>query len=117
LNLGVFAAYLLIWSPDWVVLNPIAPPPAAEQVEKLSNAMWMAMNKIEEFRIANERVPTSLEEIGLQESALDYTPQGATSYVLIAGLGQETLVFNSAQQSPQEWGAANAAGMSQRIGG
>jgi hypothetical protein len=119
LNLGVFAAYLLIWSPNWVVLNPIAPPPAEERVEKLANQMWIAMGAIENFRAANERLPSSLADAGLDEASFDYTLRGTTSYVLIAEVGDdsEPLVFNSAEQTELEWGAENAALMSQRIGG
>ena len=117
LNLGVFAAYLLIWSPDWVVLNPIAPPPVEEQVEKLGSAMWFAMNEIELFRRANDRLPQSLQEAGLTEAGLDYTLQGSAGYVLIAEAGEETLVYNSSTQDPLEWGAANVASLSERIGG
>jgi len=119
LNLGVFAAYLLIWSPPWVVLNPIAPPPTEDQVEQLSGAMWFAISGVEGFRMQNERLPQTLAEAGVVGAGLDYTVQGASSYVLIAEVGAEAspLVYNSAQQTPQEWGAANAAGMSRRIGG
>jgi len=116
-NLGVFAAYLLIWSPDWVVLNPIAPPASEDQIEVTYNAMWLALNQIEAFRIDLDRLPQSLLEAGVSGAGLDYTPQGAANYVLIAQVGEESLVYSSAQQTPQEWGAANAAGMSERIGG
>jgi hypothetical protein len=116
-NLGVFAAYLLIWSPPWVELNPIAPPPTEQRVEKLSSAMWFAMGGIASFRIENERLPQSLSEAGRSEENLDYTLQGASSYVLISGVGEETLVYNSGLQTEQEWGAANAASLSERIGG
>lgn len=119
-NLGVFAAYLLIWSPPWVVLNPIAPPPTEERVEVTYNAMWLALNAIEGFRIESGRLPQSLVEAGLNPdaaAALDYTPQGAANYVLIAQVGEDSLVFNSAQQTARDWGTANAANMAQRIGG
>jgi len=116
-NLGVFAAYLLIWSPPWVVLNPLAPPPTEERVENLSSAMWFAMGGIESYRAENERLPQSLADAGLNDAGLDYTVQGTTGYVLIAGVGDENLVYSSAQQTPQEWGAANAARLSERIGG
>ncbi|MDH3206099.1 MAG: hypothetical protein OEO79_05770 [Gemmatimonadota bacterium] len=116
-NLGVFAAYLLIWSPDWVVLNPIAPPPVEQQVEKLGSAMWFAMNEIELYRRTNDRLPASLQEAGLTEGGLDYTLQGTAGYILIAEAGGETLVYNSSTQDPLEWGAANVAGLSERIGG
>lgn len=116
-NLGVFAAYLLIWQPPWVVINPIAPPPTQDRIETTYNAMWMALNGIESFRIANDRLPRSLAEAGVTQEGLEYTPQGASNYVLIAEVGEDFLQFNSAVQTPQEWGAANAASLSRRIGG
>jgi hypothetical protein len=115
-NLAVFAAYLLIWSPEWVVLNPIAPPATEQRVEKLSGAMWLAINKIEAFNLDNERLPQSLMEAGANEASLTDTLVGS-SYVLSAEVGEEALVFNSAVQTPREWGIANAGGLSERIGG
>lgn len=117
INLSVFAAYLLIWSPQWVVLNPVAPPPTEERVEIGYNAMWTAMSRIETFRMERERLPQSLTEAGVGVEGFDYTVQGSSSYVLLAEVGEETLVYNSAVQTPQEWGAANASRMAQRIGG
>jgi hypothetical protein len=118
-NLGVFAAYLLIWAPPWVVLNPIAPPPTEEQVEQLSGAMWFAISDIERYRIENGRLPQSLADVGRDGTGLDYTVQGTANYVLIAEVGAEEppLVFNSAQQDAREWGEQYAAGMRRRIGG
>lgn len=117
LNLGVFAAYLLIFSPPWVVINPIDPPPTEERVEVAYNAMWTVLSRIEAFRMQQDRLPRSLEEVGVSVEGFDYTVQGTENYVLLTGVGEETLVYNSAQQTPREWGAANAAGMAERIGG
>ncbi len=117
INLGVFAAYLLIWSPDWIVLNQIAPPPIEQQVENTRFGIYMQAQRIEQFRIDNGRLPRDLVEAGINpDLGLDYTPQG-TSYVLYADVGGEPVSFNSAQQSLAEWGASNAAGLSARIGG
>jgi hypothetical protein len=115
-NLGVFAAYLLIWSPPWVVLNPIAPPVTAERIEVGSNGMYMALSAIESYRIAQGRLPQSLAEAGADKPGLEYTVQG-TNYVLILPVGEEILQYNSAVQTVREWGAANAGNMSRRIGG
>jgi hypothetical protein len=117
LNLGVFAAYLLIFNPPWVVINPIDPPPTEERVEAAYYAMWTVMGRIEAYRLEQDRLPRTLEEVGVSGEDFDYTVQGTGSYVLLTGVGEETLVYNSAVQTPQEWGAANAAGMAQRIGG
>ena len=116
-NLGVFAAYLLIWSPQWVVLNPIGPPATEEQVEKVSSAMWLAINGIELFRINNERLPQSLGEAQVNQAGMDYMLVGTSSYVLSAEAGENALVFNSAVQTAQDWGAANVPLLSERIGG
>jgi len=116
-NLGVFAAYLLIWSPDWVVLNPIAPPPTEERVETTYNAMWMALNKIEGFRMTNQRLPRNLQEAGVADTSLEYTRQGESNYVLITEVGEEVLQFNSAVTTAREWGNQYANSMSRRIGG
>jgi len=117
INLGVFAAYLLVWQPPWVVINYIAPPPTEERVELANNAMYMALNRIEGYRINNGRLPSTLEEAGVTQAGLDYTLQGASNYVLIAEVGEDLLQFNSAVQTAQEWGQQHANSMSLRIGG
>lgn len=117
INLGIFAAYLLIFSPGWVVISPIDPPPTAERIEVTHNALWTTLSRIEAFRMEQDRLPSSLDEAGVDAGGFDYTVQGTEHYVLLVGVGEETLVYNSAQQTPQEWGAANAAGMARRIGG
>jgi hypothetical protein len=117
INLGVFAAYLLVWQPPWVVINRITPPPSEERVELMQNTMWMAMNGIARYRMDNGRLPATLAEAGVTQGGLEYTLQGASNYVLIAEVGEELLQFNSAVQSEQEWGAQNANSMSVRIGG
>ena len=116
-NLGVFAAYLLVWQPPWVVINRITPPPTEERIELTQNNMWVAMNGIVGYRIANGRLPTTLAEAGVTQPGLEYTLQGTTNYILIAEVGEELLQFNSAVQTEQEWGAQHATSMSLRIGG
>ena len=56
-NLAVFAAYLLIWSPQWVVINAVAPPPAEQQLNNARAAVFMYASKIEQFREANGATP------------------------------------------------------------
>lgn len=116
-NLSVFAGYLLIWSPPWLVLNPIEAPPSAERVELAENGMFVAISKIETFRSQNSRLPRTLEEIGVSAAGLDYAVQGATTYVLFIEVEGQTLQYNSSVQTPQEWAAQNAGTLARRIGG
>jgi hypothetical protein len=117
INLGVFAAYLLIWSPDWVIINQIAPPPAQEQVESASRGMYMIGQRIEAYLAQNGQLPGSIAEVlGREAPGYEYTVQGS-NYVLYTEIGDQPISFNSAAQSLQEWGEANAADFSSRIGG
>lgn len=116
LNLGVFAAYLWIASPDWVVINRIAPPPVEAQVESTLRGFYVMASKIESFRATNGRLPRDLAEAGVNAPGLDYSVQG-NSYVLYIEVDEQPISYNSATQSLEEWGQANAAGLSQRIGG
>jgi len=117
LNLGVFAAYLLIWSPDWVIINQIAPPPAEAQVQNAQLGMFTLGSRIEDYAERNGRLPSSLVEVlGREAPDYEYTVQG-NNYVLYTEIGDQPISFNSAAQSLQEWGEANAADFSTRIGG
>lgn len=117
INLAVFAAYLLIWSPDWVIINRIAPPPAEEQLTNRRFGVYMAASRIEGFRMNQGRLPRTLEEAGVPGDELDYTVIGANNFALITFVGEERISFNSATDSLATWGQQNAAGISERIGG
>lgn len=117
INLGVFAAYLLIWSPDWVIVNPISPPPTVEQVRNASLGLYTVANRIEGYEQQNGRLPESLAEVlGRDEPSYEYTVQG-DNYVLYTEVGEQPISYNSAVESLEEWGQANAAEFSERIGG
>lgn len=117
LNLGVFAAYLLIWSPDWVIINRIQPPPAEAQVQNTRLGVYTIANRIEAYMAQNGRLPSSLlEALGRETPGVEYTVQGS-NYVLYTEVGDQPISFNSAVQSLEDWGEANAAEFSTRIGG
>jgi hypothetical protein len=116
-NLGVFAAYLLIWSPPWVVINPIAPPPTEQETQNTRAAVFLYASKIEQFRNENGRLPRDLTEVRINVAGLDYSLQGSVDYILYTEVGEEPVTYNSAQESLAEWGAANASNLSARIGG
>jgi len=117
INLGIFAAYLLVFNPQWVVVNRIAPPPTEQQVSNRANAIFIYASKIEQYRNTNGRLPRDLAEAGVSASGLDYTVQGSNSYILYADVGGQPITYNSAVDDLATWGAANAGSLGARIGG
>lgn len=111
-NLGVLALYFLIAQPDWVVVNPIEDPrPAEIKVEQTRSAIWLATTRIDTFRQTNGRLPASLSEAGIGDLAaqgVNYSVQGDSTYLLMATVGTENIVFDSARQTPAEF-AGNQA--------
>lgn len=104
INLGVLAVYLLIAPPSWVVLNPIEAPPAEDQLVDLRMAMYVTASRIETYRLQNGRVPERLEELQMPAaSGLTYVPQGTNGYQLVGSIGDETVIYDSAE-SLAEWG-------------
>lgn len=103
INLGVFAVYLLIAGPQWVVIDPIEGPPQAERVEGLRLAMFLQAQRIEAYRQENGRLPESLEEIGASTpEGVEYVLQGSSQYQLIGNAGETDLIYDSTQ-SAAEW--------------
>lgn len=98
INLGVLAVYLLIAPPSWVVLNPIEPPPAEEQVAGIRTAMFFTASRIEAYRQANGRLPETLDDVGATTApGVEYFPRGTNNYQLVGSVGTETVVYDSAQ--------------------
>ncbi len=114
LNLGVLAVYLLIAPPSWVVVNPIAPPPEEEVVENLMSGMYFYASKIESYRTRTGRLPATLTEAGIAATGqVSYSLQGDSTFVLVATIGDQDLVWNSSTVNPVDW----APNLSRRIGG
>ncbi len=105
INLGVLAVYLLIAPPSWVVLNPIDPPPAEQQLEGLRTAMYFTASRVEAYRVQNGRLPERLEDTGAASaSGVEYFVRGTNNYQLVGSLGTETVIYDSSQ-SLAEWAA------------
>ena len=106
LNLGLLAVYLLVAQPRWVQVSPVQPPPAAERIESLRTAMYFnGIARIDGFFASNDRLPTSLGEAGAAalEGTVDYVPRNDASYVLIGRVGDQTISYDSATQTPEEF--------------
>jgi hypothetical protein len=116
LMMSVFAGFLLVAPPAWVVVNPIAAQAPEEQLLNVRTAIAIYGQKVETYRITNGRLPSTLAEAGVTVPGIDYTPQGE-SYLLIASVGGQDVVFNSAVESLREWAQREVGDMSRRIGG
>jgi hypothetical protein len=105
LNLGVLAVYLLIAPPSWVVVNPIAAPPDEEVVAALRGGMFLVKSRVDSYLAANGRLPATLADVGVnadQAAAIDYTPRGDSTYLLIALVGEEAVTYDSSRHSAEE---------------
>ena len=112
-NLGVFAVYLLIAPPDWVVMDPIEGPPTAEQEAMLLNGMWSVATRIESYRIEYGRLPQALTDVGVQPGDLEYRVQGRGLYQLVGSIGETPVVYSSTDDI-NEW---VGSGLAIRMGG
>lgn len=109
-QLGVLAMYFLIAQPDFLVVNPIEDTRAVDtRVDQTRMAMYVGgIMKIEAYRQANGRLPSSLEEANagdLASQGVDYAVQGDSAYTLIATVDSETISFDSVTQTAAAFAA------------
>jgi len=106
-NLGVLALYFLIAQPDFLVLNPSVDPRSSQAVvtQTRQGIYFDGIMRIEGYRRANGRLPSTLEEAGsgLAAQGVSYTMQGDSAYILIMTVDEEQIVFDSANDDPAEW--------------
>ncbi len=114
--MSVLAGFLLVAPPAWVVVNPIAAQAPEDQLVNVRGAIVFYGSRIEGYRIANGRLPQTLAEAGVEVQGFDYSVQGE-SYVLIASVEGQDVVFNSGVESLRDWAQREAGNISRRIGG
>lgn len=111
-NLGVLALYFLIAQPDFLIMSPnVDRRTVTEQVTSSTTAIYFdGISRIDSYMATNGRLPATLEEAGstLASQGVDYTTQGDSTYILIATVGTETIVYDSALQTAAEF-AGNLA--------
>jgi len=111
INLGVFAVYLLIAPPDWVVMDPLEGPPPAEQSRSMRVAMYFQSQRIEAYRLENGRLPDALADAGTPVPGVEYNKRGADRYELVADAGGEVLLYDSSAPAAEfEEAVANRLG-------
>lgn len=112
LMMSVLAGFLLAFPPNWVVVNPIAAQAPEQAVENLESAMWLQMNAIATYRMANQTLPAQLSNA----EGFDYQVRGQ-NYTLCATAAETPVCYDSSVMSESEWGMQNIATLSARIGG
>ena len=110
-NLGVFAVYLIIGQPQWVVMDPIEGPPVEVVEGNLRNAIFLADARIRGYQNTNGRLPASLAEAGLSYD-WDYRVLGGGQYQLVASEGEVVMSYESTQSIHEFVGESGA-----RLGG
>ncbi len=107
INLAVLALYLLVFTPQWVTVDPIPAPDPVTRAQDLRLAMYIQAKQIEAYRIENGRLPATLADAGVVVPGVDYVPQG-TTYLLIATAGETVLRYESSQSADDFVGSAAA---------
>jgi hypothetical protein len=115
LTLAVLATFLIVAPPPWVVVNPIAAQAPEDVVENLQSAFFFYGSKIEAYRQANGRLPQTLAEAGVTVPGLEYRVIGE-NYILISTVGEQDVVFNSANGSLRDWAARELPGLREKMG-
>lgn len=112
INLAVFAVYLLIAPPQWVVMNPVEGPDPTSQVESLQTAMWLQAQQIDQYRLETGRLPDTLEDLPRDPvaGAIEYVREGS-SYRLVAVVADAAIVYD-----PQQTDASFEATVRERMG-
>jgi hypothetical protein len=114
IQLAVLAVYLLISPPAWVVVHPIEAPDPAVAEQSLRVAMYMQSQRIEDWRIKNGRLPTTLAEIGASVTpGVEYQIVGTNQYRLVGTNGPEASLVYDSTESPDDFlgdAAAKLAG-------
>ena len=91
-----------VWPPGLLVPEP--PPTLTEQdaIVGLRVTLLLQAQQIEAFRVAEERLPASLEEAGPAFDGVRYVRSGNRLYQLVAYRPDgEPLIFDSASPAPE----------------
>lgn len=107
-NLGVFAVYLIIGQPDWVIMDPIEGPSAEVVDQNLRRAVWAVNNRVLTYQMTNGRLPQTLAEAGVDYAGVDYRVQGSREYQIVASEGDVVVNYDSTQDINAFLGDAGA---------
>jgi len=105
-NLGLLAMYFLFAQPQWIVVSPLDDPRAGDELVQASREgiYFDGIQRIEQFRQMNGRLPASLIEAGstLADQGVNYSVIDST-YLLTFTIGGEGFTFDSATQTGADY--------------
>jgi hypothetical protein len=113
LMMTVFAGFLLVASPEWVVVNPIAAQAPEVAVENMETAMFMQMSEIANYVARNQTLPQTIT------GGDDFVYVVSGNYYTLCGTLPDgaPLCFDSRVEDPRVWAQRNIPTMTERIGG
>ncbi len=106
-NLGVLALYFLIAQPEFINVNQnVDRRPVAERLQQTEAMMVLSVGRINSFHAREGRLPASLAEANdpTAGQGVDYTVQGDSSFILIATVDDQTIIYDST--APGEFGVS-----------
>jgi hypothetical protein len=86
-------AALLVFQPGWMFSRPPAEPPQLQEAS-LRIRMFVEIERVDRFKVAKGRLPTSLLEAGGDTTGLRFAPAGVT-YTLVGWNGPLQLRYTS----------------------
>lgn len=95
INLAVLAVYFLVFSPSWLVINPIEGPDLVAQTVDLKKALWFQAQRVEAYKIKFGRLPEQLADAGSPTPGVQYVRQG-DGYRLVGMIGEAPVIWDSA---------------------
>ena len=95
IGLAVALAAILVLQPAWLFSKPPVESPALREAS-LRARMFVQIERIEQFRSANARLPASLVEAGIDSTGMRYAISGS-GYSLSGTNHQVTLTYLSSQ--------------------
>lgn len=92
-----FAGYVWLGNPSWVQVEQPPGPSVEEQEAALRLSMYIQAQQIENYRRQNDRIPSSLSEVGPPLPGMHFQRMGRGAYRLTGINNSITLVYTSSQ--------------------
>ncbi len=87
--------------PAWATPEAPAAMDASERARSLRSALLLEAQQVEAFRVRNQRLPASLDEVPVRLPGIRYVRSGARAYQLVThDVDGSAVIFDSASPTP-----------------